>query len=68
MNMHKFERDYSDADRALFAEYREARAALTPKECTAGDDCWVRLGPPCYRPHHGSLGDCSGCGGRVKTR
>ena len=63
----RFDRDYSDAELALFARYREQRAALKPKECTSGDRCWVRFGPPYYRPR-GPLGDCAGCGGRIKRR
>lgn len=67
MNVRKFDHEYSDADRALFAHYRENRSQLRPKECGAGDECWVLFGPPCYRTN-GNLGDCAGCGGRIKSR
>ncbi len=61
-------RAYSDDERILFAQYREQRAALKPKECIGMGQCWVRLGPPCYLRVMGTLGDCAGCGGRIKTR
>jgi hypothetical protein len=67
MNRAKFDRDYSDAEHALFARYQFERAQLKPKECVGGDRCWVRFGPPCYDTN-GNLGNCVGCGGRVKER
>ena len=63
----RFDRDYSAAEHALFAEYEDARARLRPQQCTSGDRCWVRFGPPYYRPR-GPLGGCAGCGGRIKRR
>jgi hypothetical protein len=67
MNVRRFEHDYSDDDRVWFTQYSDNRSALRPKECTGGAECWVRFGPPCYRTN-GNLGDCAGCGGRIKTQ
>jgi hypothetical protein len=58
-------REYCAADYELFAKYQYERAPLRPKECSFGDKCWVRFGPPCYTTK-GSLGNCIGCGGRIK--
>jgi hypothetical protein len=66
MNRCKFARAYSETERALFAEYCEQRSALRPPACIDGEACWVRFGPPCYDAY-GNLGNCVGCGGRIKT-
>jgi hypothetical protein len=63
----KFDRDYSTAEHALFAQYQDAREPLRPPECADGDRCWVRFGPPCYRKN-GPGGRCAGCDGTIKTR
>ena len=42
-------RRYTEAERTLFAQYRDARSAVRPDACTAGRDeagCWVEEGPP----------------------
>jgi hypothetical protein len=52
-------RAYSAAEIARFAQYREHRAPLTPRECNQGEVCWVAAGPPAIGP--GS--QCLGCGG-----
>jgi len=60
----KYDRDYSDAERTLFAEHVARRERLRPRACNHGAECWVSCGPPCYRAHNGS-GRCTGCGGKI---
>lgn len=62
----KFDRDYSDAEVALFARYTAQRASHQPSPCTRGPQCWVLHGPPCYRTHNGPGGRCIECDGEVK--
>jgi hypothetical protein len=50
-------RDYSDAELALFASYTEERAAVMPDQCTGGDQCWVKRGPPAFSSD-GVCGEC----------
>ncbi len=42
----KFNRPYSEAELALFAQYVEQRAVCQPAACTREGRCWVLLGPP----------------------
>lgn len=54
---------YEDADRELFARYRDVRQSCTPPQCCRGAKCWVELGPPALQGHH----FCAGCGGYPRT-
>jgi len=61
----KFNRLYSSDELALFARYVDARSDHRPAECTYGDLCWVRLGPPGLTGNmHTS---CIGCGGKPRN-
>jgi hypothetical protein len=62
-------RPYDDAELALFAEYRGARARVAPNACTHEPQCWVDSGPPCYDRRTGYTdGRCKGCGGTPNLR
>jgi hypothetical protein len=50
---------YTDEEIAAFAEFREQRATLAPRECNHGEVCWVAAGPPAISPSC----TCLGCGG-----
>jgi hypothetical protein len=62
----KFERDYSPAELEMFADYVRYRAAHKPPQCTEGEHCWVRCGPPSYRIVGGHNGYCVECKGAVQ--
>jgi hypothetical protein len=52
-------KQYTEAEIAHFAEFREQRAELTPRECNHREVCWVTTGPPAISPS----GHCLGCNG-----
>lgn len=49
--------EYSEADLALFARFREQRALCRPLACNGGALCWVERGPPAIHRY----GTCRGC-------
>jgi hypothetical protein len=69
MNRHKHgpAKPYTEAEITLFAEFREHRAPLTPRECNQGEVCWVAAGPPAIDSHSMCLG-CGGIPGPFSTR
>jgi hypothetical protein len=42
------QRAYTADELALFARYQPAREQHQPRECSRGERCWVKLGPPGY--------------------
>ena len=59
-------RVYTEAELALFAQYREKRAAYRPDRCHMAPDCWVEKGPPSLRPSSG-IPRCSSCGDHIRV-
>lgn len=57
---------YSEAQLELFAAYRERRAALRPRQCNDGPQCWVRDGPVAWSSR--TNGCCLGCKGLIRVR
>lgn len=55
-----FNRAYTEAELALFAEYLAERQAERPAECTYAAPCWVERGPPAMRSR--DCLRCVGCG------
>jgi hypothetical protein len=51
-------RVYTQAELALFAQYRDARAAYRPTACIGAEPCWCEQGPPAMR----ACCQCTGCG------
>jgi hypothetical protein len=62
----KFNRSYTEAELALFAEYAAERQAERPSECTYADVCWVIQGPPGMTSRDGAI-RCRGCGAALGT-
>lgn len=54
-------RQYPPDELALFAESRVRREPYRPAECSDGEQCWVRDGPPSITPA-GRGNRCTGCG------
>jgi hypothetical protein len=59
----KFNRSYTEAELALFAQYVDQRRRCAPAACDDGPVCWARQGPPALGAKAG-LAPCRGCGGR----
>ncbi len=57
----KFNRPYSEAELALFAQYGEQRRAQAPAACDGGAVCWVLQGPPALASKPSAPIYCAGC-------
>lgn len=60
--------EYTEEQRAFFAEFAERRAQFAADECTHSERCWVTHGPPSLMEHNGCREACVGCGGVVARR
>ena len=58
-------RPYTEAELALFGQYREARAAVRPTACAYCTDCWVEKGPPAIGKSGGNSPCCVACRGYI---